>query len=674
MGQRRTSGFALVAVTASLVLVGLPASPAAAADVAQSKVVAANPTDWTPDVLDGEVHSITQVGSLMIAGGLFSQVRAPGAAAITGRSNVVAFDATTGVINASFAPQVDGEVDAVVPSADGTQVYLAGAFNNVGGVRRPSLALVNVADGSLVEAFKPPVFDGVINDAALVSNELWVVGNFTFPNTVVATIDPTTGSYDGFAPLTFAGAHTPGSHTSGRSIDISPEGTRAVIGGNFATIDGLDREQLVMLDLTGPKAAVLSTWQTNDFKTACAPQFDSAVHDVEFSTDGAYFVVGTSGGGTPDHPSLCDAVSRWETGASGSDLHPTWVDSTGGDTVTGTAVTGAAVYAGGHFRWFNNPYSTNAPGPGAVPRSGLVALDPATGLPLRWNPGRDRGVGVFDFFATSTGLWVGSDTDQVGGEQHGRIALFPVAGGDAVPRPSSGALPTRVYRVGQGPATTARALYRVNAGGPPVLATDGGPAWAGDQGVSLRHNAGTVPETWNPVQVVDSSVPTSTPPAVFSDDLTTLGQAPDMHWTFPVAAGTPVSVRLYFAEQNGAFSAPGKRIFNVDVEGRRMLVNFDIMWGGRLQDRHHAQCRRCQRRHDQHRSAARRSRDPIDRRGRDRADLRRRHHGGRKRRRRWSQLRRDGGRSRRHGADRRSGVEPEPGRVHALRHRLHGLV
>jgi PKD repeat protein len=51
-----------------------------------------------------------------------------------------------------------------------------------------------------------------------------------------------------------------------------------------------------------------------------------------------------------------------------------------------------------------------------------------------------------------------------------------------------------------------------------------------------------------------------------------------MHWNFPVAAGTPVSVRLYFAEQNGAFSAPGKRVFDVDVEGRRMLDSFDILW------------------------------------------------------------------------------------------------
>ena len=110
--------------------------------------------------------------------------------------------------------------------------------------------------------------------------------------------------------------------------------------------------------------------------------------DVEFAPDGAYVVVGTTGGRGPSPDALCDSAVRWETGATGTGLNPTWIAYTGGDTIWSLAITGAAVYAGGHFRWFNNPYALNVPGAGAVPRSGIVALDPNTGLPLRWNPGR----------------------------------------------------------------------------------------------------------------------------------------------------------------------------------------------------------------------------------------------------------------------------------------------
>lgn len=157
------------------------------------------------------------------------------------------------------------------------------------------------------------------------------------------------------------------------------------------------------------------------------------MRDVEFDPTGRYFVVGTTGawGGWTGNR-LCDSISRWEM-VDAPDRRPTWINETGGDTILSVAVTDVAVYAGGYQRWLNNESApkANTPGPTALSRSGIGALDPTTGRALTWNPGRTRGVGVRDLVATADGLLVGSDTESLGGEFHARIGMFPVAGGAA---------------------------------------------------------------------------------------------------------------------------------------------------------------------------------------------------------------------------------------------------
>ena len=109
---------------------------------------------------------------------------------------------------------------------------------------------------------------------------------------------------------------------------------------------------------------------------------------------------------------------------------------TGGNSLLAVAITGAAVYLGGHQLYMDNPYGHKTknpgeaavflPGPGAVTRPGIGAVDPATGRTLSWNPTRSRGVGVRVLVAVPQGLLVGSDTDQLGHEYHGRIGMFPL--------------------------------------------------------------------------------------------------------------------------------------------------------------------------------------------------------------------------------------------------------
>ena len=117
---------------------------------------------------------------------------------------------------------------------------------------------------------------------------------------------------------------------------------------------------------------------------------------------------------------MCDTAARWELPPTltGTGLQPTWRNFTGGDTHWAAHITDAAVYIGGHMRWENNPYPDpghDHDGPGSVERYGIAALDPTSGVPLSWNPGRDRGRGAEVIYSTDDYLFVGSDTTRFGG-------------------------------------------------------------------------------------------------------------------------------------------------------------------------------------------------------------------------------------------------------------------
>jgi hypothetical protein len=180
-----------------------------------------------------------------------------------------------------------------------------------------------------------------------------------------------------------------------------------------------------MFDVSGP-SALLANWYTDAYKPACLEGFDTYLRQVKFSPDGAYFVVAATGRASAPNK-LCDSAARFETAGTGRH-NPTWVQRTGGDSLYAVAVTGTVVYLGGHQRYFDNPYGsdTKGPGPGAVSRPGIGAVNPATGRALPWNPTRARGVGVRVFVVVPQGLLVGSDTDQLGREYHGRVGMFPL--------------------------------------------------------------------------------------------------------------------------------------------------------------------------------------------------------------------------------------------------------
>jgi PKD repeat protein len=511
MSVKRIVPVLVAAVTGLSVLV-VPSS-ASGVQATQSQVVSAVPAAYTPNVNNGRVYTIAQSGSTVVMGGTFSSVTAHSGSPTIAVHAIAAFTAGTGALVTSFKPTLNGQVDSIAAGPIPGTVYVGGSFSNIDGVGS-RVALISATTGAIVPGWKSPSVSGEVNTVVASGGRLYIGGYFTNvggqPHVGLAVLDGSSGAVLSIGTPAFVGHHNYGVHcdpatatcaTSGtgiKSMDINPAGNRLVAIGNFTSAGGLPRDQIAMLDLTGSSATIDTSWATAAYTAGCASSaYDTYVRDIQFSPDGSYFVVAVTGGGAGQRNSdgtqtSCDTAARWATGATGSDVRPTWIDYTGNDTFLSVAITGTAVYVGGHQRWVNNTKGSDQPGEGAVPRPGIVAFDPLNGLPLTWNPGRSpRGAGAYALLATSDGLYVGSDTDYIGPGKylHRKIAFFPLAGGYRLAANSAGSVPGDVYLLGSGSSSsTAREVSWDGTVGGVSPTTSSSVNWSGARGAFMINN------------------------------------------------------------------------------------------------------------------------------------------------------------------------------------------
>ena len=120
----------LTAVGAAVGLAVAPLGSAGAAGLGpadtnglnQPTLVSAVPGTNTPNIANGTVFAITEVGNEMIVGGSFTSVTAPGTTTnpVT-RNYLFGFDATTGAISTTFVPQLNsGPVEGLAPGRSPT--------------------------------------------------------------------------------------------------------------------------------------------------------------------------------------------------------------------------------------------------------------------------------------------------------------------------------------------------------------------------------------------------------------------------------------------------------------------------------------------------------------------------------------------------------------------------
>jgi hypothetical protein len=370
-----------------------PGAPVSAG-IAQSKVVSANPANFTPQIPLGShaVQALRQVGGTIYAGGGFPSLGGQP------RSNMGAFSATTGALT-TFAPTFNDTVWAIVDLGGG-RLAVGGKFTTVNGVARRGLVVVNATSGQVDTGFDAHL-NGDVTTLHLVAGRLIAGGTF---KKKLQAVNPVTGADTGYLNLNIVGSKV-------YRAAVSPDGSRLVAVASINSVSGQARRQAFMVTL-GASQGTLSTWYYQPLLKQCESDMDLYLRDVDFSPDGSYFVLDGTGyiskagdlGAT-----ICDAAARFET-ANLTPGRPTWINYTGGDTLHSVVVSSRAVYVGGHQRWLDNPLGRDSCGSGCAPRPGIGALDPSTGKALSWNPRRTRGVGAKELILTAAGLWVGSDT------------------------------------------------------------------------------------------------------------------------------------------------------------------------------------------------------------------------------------------------------------------------
>jgi hypothetical protein len=424
---------------------------------AHNSLVSEFPSFNTPGVVDGRVEAIAIDGDTVYVGGSFTQIHNPlDEDNIIDQAYLFAYSKSTGDIIQSFDPQLNNDVYALETTGDPAGgVFAGGVFGNLNGeFSRGRFAKIDI-NGDKASGFSARV-NASVKTMVRLNNTLYIGGNFTSisstPIEKLAAIDTTTGAVSANLNLDFGGLITTSQVDSTQAvqgvddIDITSDGQVLAVVGNFTSINGISRPRLALLELT-PQATV-ADWYTDVYEVQCPsrriPQY---IRGIDISPDNSYLVVGTQGFRFFGDPA-CDAISRYEIDdLSNTDVQPTWVNYSGGDSVYEVVATDHAIYAGGHYRWLNNDTTSNgrSAGPGSIERRGMAALDPLNGLTLlNWRSDRNpRGVGVFALISEPEGLYLGDDTDFMNGSEHRKLKFLPLST-EIIARPETPALPTTI--------------------------------------------------------------------------------------------------------------------------------------------------------------------------------------------------------------------------------------
>lgn len=201
-----------------------------------------------------------------------------------------------GTVDASFNPNVNGNVSAIAVQADG-KILIGGSFTAVDGIARNKIARLNV-DGSLDSSFDPDVNNGTVKTIVLqASGDILIGGGFTSVGGIarerIAQLDAA-----GAVDLNFSAEV----NDDVNSIAIQLDG-KILIGGEFTAIGQFVRWRLARLETDGSldigynptiSGVVATIALQNDGKAIAAGNFFNVSDEsilrrgiARFNTDGS---------------------------------------------------------------------------------------------------------------------------------------------------------------------------------------------------------------------------------------------------------------------------------------------------------------------------------------------------------------------------------------------------
>ncbi|MDQ0079666.1 chitodextrinase, partial [Arthrobacter oryzae] len=436
-----------------------PANPATPATVT---------ADALPTVqIDGVVWQQVIVGNTVYAVGNFSSARPAGAAPGTQtvpRSNMLAYNLATGVLDTTFAPVLNAQALTVAVSPDGSRVYVGGSFTTVNGATAYRVAALYPAGspnaGQMIPGFQPYV-DSRVNAIVATDTAVYLGGWFnavgTQARTKLGAVSASTGAPLAWAPVTANGNVT--------AMVLTPDKNKIVVGGNFTTLNGSSNPGygLGAVDLA---AGASLPWAANSVVRNAGPE--AGITSLTADGENVYGTGYTFGGG-----------GRLEGtfSARGTDGTLNWIEDCHGDTY-GVAPVGDVIYTVSHAHFCGNIGAFPQPDPWAFHpgmafsknATGIITRDPLgyfnfAGNPrpslLTWFP--DLAVGSFT--GQSQAAWAvagNSNFVVMGGEfpsvngtaQQGlvRFAVKPLAPNSQGPMVAGGAFNPRIQSPASGTA------------------------------------------------------------------------------------------------------------------------------------------------------------------------------------------------------------------------------